>query len=70
MKICSEPNVFSAMLSILRDKVDDHELRVEIYSEVIEVIESAKLVSTVHFMLGEDPAFDDAHKKRIDRKEK
>lgn len=70
MKKCREPNVFAAMLCILREKIDDHDLRIEIYSEVIEVIESAKLVSTVHFMLGEDPAFDDAHKLRTDRKEK
>jgi len=70
VKLCNEPNVFSAMLSILREKVDDYELRVEIYHEVIEVIERTKIVPTVHFMLGEDPAFDDAYKKRTDRKEK
>ena len=64
MSECESPNVFSAMISVLREKVDDHGLRIEIYTEIINIIEDASLVPSTHFMLGEDPAFDDAHKKR------
>ena len=64
MSKCKEPNIFSSMISVLKEKLDDYELRVEIYTEIIEILNGANLSSTVHFLLGEDTAFDDAYKKK------
>ena len=50
------------MITVVKDKVDDYELRVEIYMEIIRLIESEKLL-VVRFLRGEDDAFDEAIKK-------
>ena len=63
MRKCSEPNIFTDMVAVLREKVDNHSLRMEIYSEVIVILESGGLVSDCHFMLGEDSAFDEVYEK-------
>ena len=50
------------MIAVVKDKVDDYELRVEIYMDIIKLIESEKLIAT-RFLRGEDEAFDEAIKK-------
>ncbi len=63
MRKCSEPNIFTDMVAVLKEKVDDHSLRMEIYYEIITILESGGLVSDCNFMLGEDTAFDETYKK-------
>ena len=63
MSKCSEPNIFTDMVAVLKEKVGDHSLRMEIYKEVIIILETGGLVSDCHFMLGEDTAFDEVYKK-------
>jgi len=62
-KICKEPTVFSQMITVIREEVADHEVRVKIHCKIIEIVEGESLISSVHFLVGEDPAFDEAYHK-------
>ncbi len=59
--------VFHQMVAAIRDNVPDYEARVIIFCKIIRLLDQEKLMST-HFLLGEDPAFDEAHKKVRNKK--
>jgi len=54
--------VFHHMVAAIRDNVPDYKARVIIFCEIIRLLDKEKLMST-RFLLGEDPAFDEAYKK-------
>jgi len=54
--------VFHQMVAAIRDNVPDYDARVIIFCEIIRLLDQEKLMST-RFLLGEDPAFDEAYKK-------
>lgn len=62
-KPCKEPSVFSQMITAIREEVTDHDMRVKIHCKIIEIVEREQLISSVHFLVGEDPAFDEAYNK-------
>ena len=61
------PSVFHQMVVVVKENVHDYHTRVEIFEEIITILESEKLMPA-RYLIGEDAAYDEAYKK-IRRKE-